>query len=180
MSHHVGCASESFRARRAGHGGFSLLEVIVALAILSTSTVLLLSIFSTAEKHAARAEERVRQQMLCLTLMDELLLQRHEIHDVEDEPLASDSNWRYSVEFTPTHIEGLMRLRVTVYRVRGVVNQQIQGQNESDHPRGSFQLVRWVKAPPSIDVMQGQTSFHGPASGQPPLDSSTASGGSEQ
>lgn len=137
--------AELMRSRAAR--GFSLLEVIVALAILSTSTVLLLNIFTTAEKHSVRGEERVRQQILCRTLMNELLLLRpNEIQNVEDEPLEADPNWHYSVESTPTHIEGVMRLRVTVYRLR-TVNQQADVGDLATRPRRSFQLVRWFRIP---------------------------------
>lgn len=166
------CDRADLPRSRAVHG-FSLLEVIVALAILSASTVLLLNIFSTGEKHSARGEERVRQQILCRTLMNELLLRPNEIRDVEDEPLEVDPNWHYSVESTPTHIEGVMRLRVTVYRVRAV-NQQLETEDLSSRPRRSFELVQWFRLPRDEGQMEGSAASPFAASRQSGLGRSMA------
>jgi type II secretion system protein I len=123
-------------------GGFSLLEVIIATGILATSTVLLLSLFATGERHAKRAEERVFAQMLCQSTLDELLADPSQLQRVEDELLAGYGDWTYSVDWTPTDIEGLVRLHVSVKHVDAIDQLENRG-TVSD--RNVFELVRWTR-----------------------------------
>ena len=129
--------------------GFSLLEVIIATGILAANTVLLLSLFSTGERHADRAETRVLAQMLCQSKLDELIADPSQLRTVDDELIVGYIDWTYSVDWTPSEIDGLVRLRVSVSRVEEF------GRLEDIAPassRNTFELVRWTRyRPSSID-----------------------------
>ena len=122
--------------------GFSLLEVIIATGILAASAVLLLSLFSTGERHAVKAESRVFAQMLCQSKLDELLADPSQLRSVDDEPFKGYAKWSYSVEWTPTDIEGLVRLRVSVAEVEEF--DQLENSNAAID-RQTFELVRWTR-----------------------------------
>ncbi len=123
-------------------GGFSLLEVIIATAILATSTVLLLSLFATGERHSKKAETRVLAQMLCQSKLDELLADPTLLGIVDDEPLAGYDDWTYSVDWTPTDIDGLVRLRVSVSEVETM--DRLESTLAAPDQR-AFELVRWTR-----------------------------------
>jgi type II secretion system protein I len=101
--------------------GFSLLEVIIATAILSSSALLLLSLLATGERHSRRAEERVRAQLLCQAKLDELLADPSQIRKVEAEVMLEAPGWAWSADWQPTQITGLAELRVSVTRIPGFV-----------------------------------------------------------
>ncbi|MBI2479680.1 MAG: prepilin-type N-terminal cleavage/methylation domain-containing protein [Planctomycetia bacterium] len=135
--------------------GFSLLEVIIATAILATSTVLLLGLFSTGERHAKKAETRVLAQMLCQSKLDELLADASLLAIVDDEPLAGYDDWMYSVDWTPTEIDGLVRLRVSVREVETL--DQLE-RTAAAPGRNAFELVRWMRFEPRNDRFSDRDS----------------------
>ena len=135
--------------------GFSLLEVIIATAILATSTVLLLGLFSTGERHSRRAETRVLAQMLCQSKLDELLADPALLAIVDGEPLAGYADWTYSVDWTPTDIDGLVRLRVSVSEVATMDRLE---STLTAPDRNAFELVRWTRFESRHDRFSGRGS----------------------
>ncbi len=136
------------RTRPLGFGhvsrGFSLLEVIIATGIMATSSVLLLSLLSTGDQHAQRAETRGLALMLCQTKLDALLADPQHLREVKNEPLFGHEGWQYSVNWQPLEVPGLIRIRVSV-------QQTVAGQPFKT-PTGaskSFELVRWARIPNS-------------------------------
>ena len=145
-------------------GGFSLLEVMIATAILATSTILLLSLFSTGERHAKKAETRVLGQMLCQSKLDELLADPALIRSVVEEPLAGYDNWTYSVDWTATGIDGLVSLRVSVSEVR---EQDWLKDTRAAADRQAFGLVRWTRYEPHSGLVSDDRSYSLLSSGPP-------------
>jgi len=109
-----------------------------------------LNLFSTAEKHLSRAETRVIQQSLCLSIMSELLADPSQLRDVDDEPIDGFFGWTYSVNTSPTHIEGLSRLRVAVSR------EHLSDMDRAPIRRNSYELVRWAKLRTAKEEMTGR------------------------
>ena len=141
LSVHRSCSSSG---RCCKMRGFSLLEVIIATGILATSTVLLLSLFSTGERHTKRAERRVLAQMLCQSKLDELIVDSAQLQAVENEPLEGYPDWSLTVEWAPLEIAGLVSVRVLI--------QQTPERNKMDAPdttppSATFSLVRWMRHP---------------------------------
>ena len=158
----------TLRSRPAKHRyisrGFSLLEVIIATGIMATSSALLLSLLSTGEQHATRAETRGMAQVLCHTKLDELLADPQQLREVNKEPLLGYEDWQYSVNWQPLEIPGLIRIRVSVQRaVPGDPSKT------STAPSKSFELVRWARIQnPGMDLSPGSQSLEPPPfTGQP-------------
>ena len=138
--------------------GYSLLEVIIATGVLTTSTVLLLNVFSTGDRHSVRAERRVHAQMLCQSTLDELLADPTQIHSVVRERIRREPDWTISVDWTPTHIDGLMRLRVAVFHEAEHNSRRVGSASDTTSTSSAkirpdeaqavsdFELIRWVRA----------------------------------
>ena len=106
--------------RRESRGGFSLLEIIIATAILAASGVMLMSMFSTADRHARRAESRAIAQMLCQSKLEELLASPEQILPIEADVVRQYPGWVYSVALEPTAVENFVRLTVSVTHIPGM------------------------------------------------------------
>lgn len=139
--------------------GFSLLEVILAMAILAGSIAVLGEASRLALRNAEIARDLARAQLLCESKLAEITTGIIAAEDVgktafDATTTASiDPNepaWLYSIETQPTDEDGLISVRVTVTR---------------DLPAGqhpvSFSLVRWMPDPDatiSADSDQGSES----------------------
>jgi prepilin-type N-terminal cleavage/methylation domain-containing protein len=121
--------------------GFSLLEVILALAILGGAVAVLGEAASLAMRNAEFTRDMARAQLLCEGKLAEIVggitsaqpIQRAVIATAAD---ASEPAWLYSVETAPLSEEGLMSLRVTVTRDFPAARRPVQ-----------FSLVRWIPDP---------------------------------
>ena len=129
--------------------GFSLLEMIIATEILAASTILLLGLFSTGERHANRAETLVMAQMLCQSTLDELLADPSQLRPVDDEPIEGYEDWTFSVDWKPTEITGLVAIRVSVKRQTEIDSDVGASRlvNQAGATRGTFELLRWARIP---------------------------------
>lgn len=123
---------------------FSLLEVIIATAILSASSVMLLGLLSTGERHARQAERRVLGQMLCQSKLDELLAAPLLRHNADREPIDGYPEWVYSLKETPTKLPGLVRWHVSVTRIDPAREAKPLDETAA---RKTFELVRLQRLP---------------------------------
>ena len=137
--------------------GFSLLEVIIATAILAASTVMLMSLFSTGDRHARRADERTIAQMLCQSKLDELIVDPSQVIPMKANVFPQYPGWVWSLEVQPTSLEGFVQLRVSVTRIPGMetganlelasttteTTTDVSAFTIPDEP--TFELVRWTK-----------------------------------
>lgn len=128
---------------RARHDAFSLLEVVLALAILGGSLAVLSSIALIGSDSAVRARDMTTARLICESKMSELLL----AYNVAPQPIApspaenpdsgSMGEYLYAVEVQPAPIDGLLAVRVTVTTVA----------ETNGVPNASFSLVRWMVDP---------------------------------
>ncbi len=123
--------AQSHRARPA----FTLLEVILALAILAGSVAMIGELISYASQSASDAEAETRAQLLACTLMDEMVSGRTKPEARSREPAATDDTvpWVYTVSVGRTEIEGLTSVEV-------VVEQDLEKKFRPVH----YRLVRWL------------------------------------
>lgn len=132
---------ESLRA----NAGFSLLEMVLALAILGGSLAVLAQIAETGVDAAREARALATARVLCQSkLNEELLNVSAGINPVTvlDSPVDSfDSqsleDYTYSVEVSPGQLDGLLSMRVTVKALANNGEQQV----------AIYSLDRWVIDP---------------------------------
>ena len=115
--------------------GLTLLEVILALAILAGAMAAIGEVMRSGMRNAAAARDLSKAQLLCESKLSEIAAGVLPPESVNDEPIETDSDWVYSVTAAPLEQEGLLAVSVTV-------TQAI----ESQHPM-SFGLIRWMRDP---------------------------------
>ena len=127
------------RARRAG---FSLLEVIMAAAILLGSLVVLGQLATVGRMHAHDADDLTTAQLLAESKLNEILAGVELVRSVEDEALIEAPGWAYSVEVEPLDQLGLASLRVTVSE-----DLSEREEDAEERPAKRFTLTRWIRDP---------------------------------
>ena len=123
---------------RRSQGGFSLLEVIVALASLAGAIAALGQVARLAIKNARIARDMTYAQLLCESKLAELTagilplepVEGAAVGDVEDE---APTEWLYSVGVEPIDGHGLMTIRVSVYQDPSFEKAPVE-----------FSLTRWI------------------------------------
>ena len=132
--------------------GFSLLEVILASAVLLASSVILCQLLGIGREHAFRSEATTQAQILCQRTMNELLAGIVPFEPVADQEFPGDPEWSYSLDIEP--LEGRKLLRVSITVTEQTDSEPTTTQPES-RPR-SFRLVRWLRSRPELP--QGHSS----------------------
>ncbi len=122
--------------------GFSLLEILLSIAILGGSLAVLSQLALTGTDAAREARELSMAQMICQTKLSEILLQNVSPQSVPNSSVeSSDSGsmvpFFYSVDVQPASLDGLLAVRVTV---------------EASDPDGgpalaTYSLTRWMIDP---------------------------------
>lgn len=134
--------------RTRSHHGFSLLEVVLALAILAMSLALLGQLVSLGFRNAQQAQGLTEAQMIAETIMEEITLGIIPPDPVSDMYVSMTSDlstpttdeetpWQYSVVYEPAPVEGLMMVMIQVRRA----NAKSAAENDT------FELVRWIRDP---------------------------------
>lgn len=143
------------RARVRGRAaGFSLLEVVLALAIFGMAAVMLTELANSSLRRAADCRDVTQAQFIAESIMSELVVGVRDLANVanaeyrgEGEGLLQQANWNYSVQIATGEIEGLLSVTVTVQ------------QNLDDETRAAeFSLVRLIQDPDAIPVEEESTS----------------------
>ncbi|MCH1494952.1 MAG: prepilin-type N-terminal cleavage/methylation domain-containing protein [Rubripirellula sp.] len=129
--------------------GFSLLEILLALAILGGALAILSRVVDTGMIAARETRDLSAARLLCQTKLAEILLEAQNgitpqsVVSAEFETLfdsQSSSVFQYSVEVMPAPMDGLLSIKVTVQSIDGDLNEA----------RTSYSLMRWM-----IDPMLG-------------------------
>lgn len=126
--------------------GFSLLEIILSLAILAGSFAALGEVIRNADRHASLSREETQGQIIASSVMDELLSGYRALTAVG--PVVYDENmdppWQYSIEIQNTVYQELLAVRV-------VVEQQIAAEMQP----ARFEIVRWIGNPDYMSTQMG-------------------------
>jgi general secretion pathway protein I len=134
--------------------GFSLLEVILALAILGGAVAVLGEVARLAMRNAEYTREAARAQLLCDNKLSEIVAGITSAEPVQGASIsgaadASEPAWLYSVETASLdEEEGLLSVRVTVTRDLPAEKHPVR-----------FSLTRWIPDPnattPTTTTSQG-------------------------
>jgi len=131
------CEAAAHKLRK----GFSLLEVILALAILTGAIAVLGELGRLGFHNARLTQDLTRAQLLCESKMAEFTSGVTTPQTTQSTPFDSidqDSSiqWVYSVEMDEIDQDGLIALRVTVSQDLPAVQRP-----------ATFTLVRWIPDP---------------------------------
>jgi type II secretion system protein I len=156
---------EDSRPRR----GFTLLEVILALAILAGSLAALGEVMRLADQNAASTRDETQAQIIASSVMDELIAGFLPLSAVNQQPVAveSDPPWVFSIALEQTAY-------VEVIAVRVLVEQQADARLQP----ARFELVRWLPNPDYVPPSTGNQSSTGSSSQSTGASSGSSSGAS--
>ena len=101
--------------------GFSLLEVILAMAILGGALVVIGYLVNLGYKHAINTRLRSEANILCDTKMAEVASGVLDLESVSGNPIEENPNWNYSVFIEQSEQNGLLLVTVRV------ANNQTEG-----------------------------------------------------
>ncbi len=136
--------------------GFSLLEVILALAILAGALAILTEVARMAMHNAGRARDLAQAQLLCEGKLAEILAGIEPAEPVSAVPFDTGQvpDWLYSVEVASLDVDGLIEVRVTVEQDLPPERRPVR-----------WTLVRWMVDPATgaeVDlVAQAEASAQG-------------------
>ncbi|GAB6167429.1 hypothetical protein JCM19992_34290 [Thermostilla marina] len=134
------------RRRLRTRRGFTLVEVVLALAILLLSLAILVQLNYLAMRNARIAREQCTAQLACASILAQLRTGELPLESVSDSPLdetlneetfaMDDTAWLYSVDVTSIDDYGLLSVTVTVTRDRPQDSQPV-----------SFSMTEWMIDP---------------------------------
>src|SRR5262245_2508048 len=104
---------------RTGHPalGFTLLEVIFALALLRRAAPKLSEALRAAYRSAEAAESYTRAELIAASTMSELVAGATPLQSAQNVPSQYDPAYAISITFNATPVEGLVSVSVTVSRI---------------------------------------------------------------
>jgi type II secretory pathway component PulJ len=138
--------------RRARHG-FSLLEVLLATAIMIGSAIVLMELVSIGSRHASAARDLARSQLICESRLNEILAHVERLESSRPTPFEDDPQWVVWVDLRPLPQSGFVALEVNAAREPNPHKQSAR-----------FKLVRWVRDPQSRDINGSESNSAGAAS----------------
>lgn len=119
--------------------GFSLLEIILALAILGGALAVLGSIVQVGTRTAKQARGRVAAELQCQSILTEIVAGLRPAEPVQSSLVDfpdPEYIFLYSVEVQPADMEGMLVVRVSVFEDRPPEQNPIR-----------VSLVRWMIDP---------------------------------
>lgn len=129
-------ALEPRGTRRLPRKGLSLLEVILALTILSIAMALLGELISVGARSGASARDLTRAQLYCESKMAEYAAGLTIPVSASETEYESDAEWEYSVDVQNMGTGGLIAVTVTV-----------QERRENNLRPISYTMTRWMPDP---------------------------------
>lgn len=122
--------------RSAARAGLSLLEVILAIAILGGSIAVIGELVRLGARQAEEARELTIAQLLCESKLEEIAAGVIAPEAVGDVPFDLDPRWSYSIEIGSLDNPDLLQVTVMA--------QQVDGSREIPL---YYSLTRWILDP---------------------------------
>jgi prepilin-type N-terminal cleavage/methylation domain-containing protein len=124
--------------------GLSLLEVMIALALLVGSAAVLSQLMDLGQRQALRAADITEAQTLCQNLLNELLAGTISWESTESQPIDPFSPWDYTIQIEPIGDGQLSSVTV-------IVTQHQEERFDESDPKApappQYRLSRWVYRP---------------------------------
>ncbi len=146
-------------ARKSGRG-FSLLEVVLAAAILAATAILLSQIAGFARRSLEKLELQTQAQLLCQSKLAEIVAGVEPFQAVSRGEFPEAPGWYYSIESSPAELPGVISVRVSTWLER---ENPGGGSNVSppSEALASYTIVRWIR-----DPSRRQVRSEGPGPGE--------------
>jgi type II secretory pathway pseudopilin PulG len=101
----------------AQRGGLSLLETVLAVAILAASLAALGQQTFVGLRAGVRTDVESRAALLCQSQIESLLLEHTPSLPVHNQPIPHESDWMWSAELRPvSDVDGMQWLVVSVHK----------------------------------------------------------------
>lgn len=116
--------------------GLSLLEVMLAIAILGGAMVMLAELVRIGSRGSREARELTVAQLLCEAKLSEVALGFVPAQSASRQPCETDPNWVFTIDVQPGDVEGLL-----------MVSVQISEATPSGARPLEYSLTRWMVDP---------------------------------
>lgn len=127
--------------------GFSLLEVILALAILTGAIAVIGELVRVGTRNAEAARDLTQSQLLCESKLAEIASGLTVAEPVTMSLCPDDQDWLYSVAVESTAETGIVAVRVTLTR------------NLPNQPQPlEFSMVQWMPDPAAATSTESTTA----------------------
>lgn len=120
--------------------GLSLLEVILALAILGMSLAIIGEMVRLGLRSSVATRDLTTAQLLCESKLAEIVAGVEPLAATSGAPLDPEGLWTYTVQMESAQEEGLVTIQVTVQQA--TTNRPV-----------SFSLVRWM-IDPGVEIIE--------------------------
>lgn len=156
-------------------GGFSLFEVLVAVAVLAACAVLFAQIASFSRLGIEKLQYRTQALLFCQSKMSEIVSGAEPLESVDKKEMPGQPGWFYSVRVERLESDGLVSVSVRTWAERTSTRTEA----DSAAPvLAEAMLVRWVRdperpalsrrSPPVVDESEGEVSANrSPDRGRP-------------
>jgi general secretion pathway protein I len=106
--------SHTTNRRQTSRKAYSLLEIIISLAILGGAIVSIGQLMYLGSRSAAMTRDLTLMQMLCDSKVAEVAAGALPLQTATDQPIDGADGWKYSVQITRGQQEGLLTATVVV------------------------------------------------------------------
>lgn len=132
---------------RSRRRAFSLLEIILALAILAGAVAVFGQLGRSGLENARLARDLTMAQLYCESKMAEIAAGLAPVESQQGVPFEESEDpaddWTYTVEVNPAAQDGMLEVRVTVAQDPAIESKPVE-----------YSLVRWMADPEATDVSQ--------------------------
>ncbi len=126
--------------RRRGPGGFTLLEVMVALAVVSLGMLAAFTTISQSTTNAIRLQDKTMANWIALNRLAEMRLEDKfpDTGRADGDVEFAGAQWRWYTEVSDTEVEALRRVDVTVARAEtpDIIAVKVSGFLGQPQPEG--------------------------------------------
>jgi len=128
--------------------GLSLMEVILAIAILGGSMAVIGQLLHLGSRNAAMARDLTLAQLYCETKVNEILvgtITPEAISDVELDETSAKGEWLYKIDVLGTETPGVIAVNVTVGQNPNIITRPV-----------SFSISRLMVDPQMVEELAAQ------------------------
>jgi type II secretion system protein I len=165
-----GCPHVARRKNGPVPTGFTLLEIILALAILAGALAALGEVMRLADMNASFARDEMEAQILASSVMDELLSGARPLQAASRQgfDFETDPPWVFTVVIEPTVHASILRVGVRV---------ELRDAEPNKEP-AHYELYRWMLHPDYVAQLQAEEAeLAAPAAAAAASTTSTTTGG---